>query len=338
MNQRVVAFVFMALVASRCAMAHPLDLVWIEPTASTEDRTFTPNKIVNKRLSVESIDDKLATMLVPEPTQDEPDRQVKLQVAASRVIWIEPEFSEEATREAIKRLRSGDAKASIAPMLEAINGRPVLWRAQWLSMHLWQAAFDAQRYPATLELVDQIDARPLPPMILGGLPIHWDSERLPPAATMAAKERLAMADARDASRLVAASWLLGQPDDGSAVAVVESLATQNDRPQLARLAKAMMWRKLPPPAILENRPQWQSALDSFPMTMRPGPTLLLADRLQAAGDTELALEFYLSLALTSPRRHPVAAMATTEAERILRQSNRSDEADRLGVARVRVSP
>jgi len=319
-----------SMIGVRCPAAERWDDVWIEPV-STDDRRirFSPRNVIHRKGSVESFDAKTMIFLDSKQTAEDEGESSSLQVASSRVIWVEPGFDDDATIVAIQTFRVGNFKESIAPLLEAINRRPTVWRAQWLSMHLWQAAYQAQRYPATLELINQIDARPLPAMLVGGLPIHWTSERMPPEAMAAASQILANDASLEATKLVAASWLLRQPGDSQAYAVLEAIARQNARPSLAQLASVLIWRKAPPPSIRENRQQWQATLRTLPMTMNPGPMFLLADRLEASGEKETSLELFLSVAVTPSRPHSIAKMAKLRAGEILIQVGQPDAAERV---------
>lgn len=313
-----------------CTAAERFDDVWIEPASANEKGIrFSPRNVIHRKVRVASFDDKTMTFLDSNQTAADDSESGSLQVASARVIWVEPGFDDADTIAAIQTFRGGNFKESIAPLLDAINRRPTVWRAQWLSMHLWQAAYQAQRYPASLELINQIDARPLPAMLVGGLPIHWTSERMPPEAIAAANQVVASEASLEATKLVAASWLLGQPGDSQAYAVLEAMARQNARPSLAQLASVLLWRKAPPPTFRENRQQWQATLRTLPMTMNPGPTLLLADRLQASGDKETSLELFLSVAVTPSRPHSIVNVAKVRAAEILIQLGQPDAAKRV---------
>lgn len=312
--------------AEPVAAAEPVDTIWLEPaTVQRDQRPFLPRSLVRRHGTIESFDDQ---SLVFSPAGEDGS----LQVASSRVIWAEPGFSDQETIAAVARFRAGQFKESISPLLEAITRRPSVWRAQWLSMHLWQAAYRAQRYPAVLELVEQIDARPSPALLIGGLPIHWADGRLPPAAVEAAHNALAKPSSSPAARLVAASWLLGQSADASAVVVIEAIAEQRERPLLAAIAETLLWRKATPPSLREQRDQWKSRLAELPLTLYPGPAALLAHRLEAIGDREQALELFLSVAVTPPRPHEMSSYANTQAVSLLEQLGRPEEAVLLKAA------
>lgn len=305
---------------SPAAAADPLDTVWLEPTpAKQEEKPFTPRSIIRRQGTVESFDDQALEFI---PAGEE--RSIR--VASSRVIWAEPGFADAETTAAVAMFRAGRYKEAIAPLIEAITRRPSVWRAQWLSMHLWQAAYRAERYPAVLELVSQLDSRPLPALIIGGLPIHWIDERLPPAALQAAQGALAQASASPATQLVAASWLLGQSNDQPAVVILEALAEQRERPLLSSLAAAQLWRKVTPPKLREHGADWRSRLEKIPLTLSVGPAALLAHRLEAAGDQEQALELFLSIAITPARPHELVSYGRLRAVALLEQLGRPEEA------------
>ncbi len=304
--------------------AEPLDTVWIEPlTAKSGGKPFSPRSIIRRQGTIQSFDEQTLVLIRSGET-------TAVQVASARVIWAEPGFEDAEIVAAIELFRASESKAAITPLLNAITRGPSVWRAQWLSMQLWQAAYQAERFPAVLELVNQIDARPIPAMTIGGLPVHWTSDRLPPAAVDAARKSLAQSNQLDATRLVAASWLLGHANDQAANAALESLATQSQRPLIAQLATVLLWKKAPPPTVLERHELWSDQVTKLPITLYPGPAVLLADRLEAAGSKELALELFLSIAISSPRPHQTQAVAKTRAAETLQQLGRHEEVMRLG--------
>lgn len=311
-------------VASRPTCAQEsFDQVWLEPAPLQRGETaFTPRKLIRMTGAVKVLDDRLLEF-EPSGSSD------AVRVDASRVVWAEPDLTDPNAKSAMEAYRSEKYRESIPLFLEAISARPPVWRAQWLSMHLWQAAYESGRYPATLELVKQIDARPLAPMILGGLPVHWLTTRMPDEAVSAARATLASSAALDATNLTAASWLLGQPDREQAVAILLAISEQNERPALAKLATALLWQRATPPEVLTESSRWKERLKTFPITLVPGPTLLIGQRLEAAGSQDDALECYLKVTLTPSRPHRVSEVAKQAAADLLRRSDRMEEAARL---------
>ena len=313
------------------------DQVWIEPAApSNGEQVFAPRSLIRKRGSVQSFDEK-AFVFIPQGETD------AIRIVAARVIWVEPEFRDAGTIAAVQAFRDGKTEQSIPLLLDAITSGPPVWQAQWLSMHLWQAAFEAQKFPATLELVKQLDARPLPPIILGGLPIQWSHERMPVAAAEAARtvlatalpasrnaaERLPASNDLGAMGLAAASRLLSEPDNRMAMAALRELSLQKERPILAQMATALLWRIAPPPDVIANHASWTKKIDTMPMTLAPGPSFLVAERLEAAGKPEEALPLFLSVAVASPRPHVVTRSARLRSVELLKQLQLPGEAAKL---------
>ena len=326
--------------ADPTAVADPTDRVWIEPSSMKDaGEAFSPRAIIQRTGAVQNFDESGMGFLVDGET-------TAVQVSAARVIWVEPGFSAPETIAALKLFHAKEYAASISPLLESVSRDSCVWRAQWLSMHLWQAAFQAQRYAAVLELVNQIDARPLPPMILGGLPIHWLGGRLPPAAITAAEKILANNDSLAATKLVAASWLLGQTKDGQAKdgqakdgqakdgqasAVLKSLSEQKGRAALAQIAAILMWRKTPPPEVRVSSPRWRDQLSKMPLTLILGPTTLVADRLEAAGAVDESLELFLSVGMTPSRPDAVVNIAKSRSQMLLEHLGQQDDLQRLNL-------
>jgi len=301
----------------------PLDQVWLEPAPLQRGETaFTPRRLIRMTGAVKVLDDRLFEF-------ESSGSSDAVRMDASRVVWVEPDFTEPNAKAAMEAYRSGKYRESIPLFLEAVSARPPVWRAQWLSMHLWQAAYESGRYPATLELVKQIDARPLSPMILGGLPIHWLTTRMPDEAVNAARATIASSDSLDATNLSAASWLLGQADREQAVKLLLAISEQNERPALAQLATALLWQRATPPEVLSESGRWMARLETFPLTLTPGPMLLVGKRLEAAGSEDDALQWYLKVALTPARPLRVSEVSKQAAAELLRRQGRSEEAERL---------
>lgn len=329
----IAAAVYSADPTAVTAVADPTDRVWIEPPSMKDGgEAFSPRAIIQRTGVVQNFDESGMGFMVDGET-------TAVQVSATRVIWVEPGFSVPETIAALKLFHAKEYAASISPLLESVSRDSRVWRAQWLSMHLWQAAFQAQRYPAVLELVNQIDARPLPPMILGGLPIHWLGGRLPPAAITAAEKILANNDSLAATQLVAASWLLGPTNDGQAndgrandglaSAVLQSLSEQKERAALAQIAAILLWRKTPPPEVRVNSPRWRDQLSKMPLTLVLGPTALVADRLEAAGAADESLELFLSVGMTPSRPDAVVNIAKSRSQMVLEDLGQQDDLQRL---------
>lgn len=274
----------------------PPDHVWIEPQRPTKaESDWYPRAIRRLSGKIISLDrDQLCWVVQGD--------EVESRIAASRVLWIEPGGTSENETDALRRFAAGDYAESLRPLLDVLAERPPVWRQQWLSMLAAYGAWRSSRPAISLELVEQLDDRPLAPITLAWLPVAWRGGAQEPAAIQAASSRLA--DSSPAVRLVAASWLLSGPERARATTVVKQLTLNSERPWIARLAKILLWRVATPPQVSESRSEWLQHLDSLPMVLQVGPTITLIEKLRSAGQGDLAKQFELSLKLTPPIPHP----------------------------------
>ena len=216
--------------------------------------------------------------------------------AAYRVIWVRPKNVSEKQSEALQLFKDKKYREAVKPLIDSIAERPPIWRQQWLSMLASYAAFQSGRNEIALELVSQLDARPLAPSVLAWLPVDWTGRRPVAARVSAALEKLD--DQSPAVRLVAASWLIQSTERKAATAVLDRLSVSTDRPFIAQLAEALKWRFADPPTVRQQHADWQKKLDRIPMTLQTGPTQVLVQKLRAASMPSKATKLELSLILT----------------------------------------
>jgi hypothetical protein len=267
---------------------------WIEPLA-TSGPSWYPERIEEHTGIVVSFDDKQFVAKLS-------GRESDYSVSAQRVVWIEPIDAPRDEQAAIDQFSRGEYDACLRPLLDAVASRPPVWRQQWLSIVASQAAMRSGRYKVALELVNQIDSRPLPPMCIGWMPVVWQSKLNDKTMQEAAIGKLA--DSTPATRLVAASWLLSSPTRSQAVAVLQSLERDVNREEIASLARALLWQIVPPPEVGTQIDAWREQLDAMPMTLQTGPMLTLFGKLNASGRGDQAKPLQLSLELTPIYPHP----------------------------------
>ena len=95
-------------------------------------------------------------------------------------------------------------------------------------------------------------------------------------------------------------------------------------------AKAQLWRTVPPAEILSDRyPRWLAERDKLLLPAQAGPTMLLAERLQQAGQANLAIPEWLRIATMHGDRYHLVTKAIPKAAEALRASGRTAEADRV---------
>ncbi|WP_442508293.1 hypothetical protein SH528x_007258 [Novipirellula sp. SH528] len=274
------------------------DKVWLEPTRPTAAQSdWYPQAIQTHMSEIIALDAKQLTMRM---AGDEKESLF----AAHRVIWIEPADVGEKQAGAIKLFEQKKYDMALRGLLDSLSERPPVWRQQWLSMVAAQAAWRSSRGAIALELVSQLDRRPLPPITLAWLPIAWRNQRgiSGAATTDAALNRLD--DPSAAVRLVAASWLLSTNRREAATGTLKTLSADNARPVIARLAETVLWRTTPPPEVAAAAARWQERLDALPIVLQVGPTVAIVELLSNANQDEAAERLKLSLELTPPHPHP----------------------------------
>jgi hypothetical protein len=270
------------------------DRVWLEPPrpTSTQSRWY-PRAIATRSGTVVALDAQQLRWL---PAGSE----TEVLIAAHRVVWAEPELASELESEAIGLFVDGKYAESLSRLPGILQQRPPVWRQQWLTMMASIAAWKSGRSRISLELVSQLDRRPLPPLAIAWLPVAWTNGTQGPDAVAAAENRLS--DPSPAVQLVSASWLLSSADRSRAVAVLNQLRS-GQREEIAQLAEVLLWRTATPPQVAESATQWQNKLDALPIVLQTGPTKTLVDKFRSAGRTEAADRLEWSLELTPIHSH-----------------------------------
>ena len=272
------------------------DLIWLQPPPrSSAESHWYPRAIERKRGRIVELDNQ--TLHFDETAADSPPEIIP----AQRLIWVTPGNVSPGESEALQLFYRGEYEAAVRPLIIAVGKRPPVWRQQQLSMAAAQAAWRSGRSAAAIELVSQLDRRPLSPLALAWLPVAWNSTRQPAAVAASAEARLTNPSA--VVRLVAASWLLTS-QRGRASQILQNLTADAERPMVALLAEAVLWRTASPPEVEAMHPQWLEKLDRLPIVLQVGPSIALIEKLQAAGIRSEAERLRLSFTLTPPHPHP----------------------------------
>jgi hypothetical protein len=134
----------------------------------------------------------------------------------------------------------------------------------------------------------------------------------------------------ESAKLLGAAWLVSGPKRALAIETLEQLSKSSKSPMIVAYAKAQLWRTVPPAEILSDRyPRWLAERDKLLLPAQAGPTMLLAERLQQAGQTNLAIPEWLRVATMHNDRYHLATKAIPKAAEALRSTGRTAEADRV---------
>ena len=151
-----------------------------------------------------------------------------------------------------------------------------------------------------------------------------DSPRIQPLAEEWINQEL------ESAQLLGAAWLLVGTKRNLAIETLEQLARNSKSPVIMAYSKAQLWRTVPPAEILSDRyPRWLSERDKLMLPAQAGPTMLLAERLQQAGQSNLGIPEWLRIVTMHGDRYHLAIKAIPKATEALRSGGRNDEADRV---------
>lgn len=282
-----------ALLTSLVISQEP-DRIWLEPKRPTSfESDWNARGVQKVTAKIIEFDGTKISYVV---TGDEAETVA----SSARVLWIERGDVDDLEAEAIQFFADGQYSESLTKLPIILKQRPPVWRQQWLTMMAANAAWKSRRSKIALELVSQLDRRPLPLMTISWLPIAWKNGTQPSDAIAQAKQRLE--DPSLAVQLVAASWLLSSANRSEAIDTLKTLQ-RGPKPNIAALAEALLWRSATPPQVTQQYKSWQKKIDGMPMVLQTGPTITLIDKLRSAGLSDAADPLQWSLELTPI--HPV---------------------------------
>ena len=159
----------------------------------------------------------------------------------------------------------------------------------------------------------------------------WSEAPLPWFASDAisvSDARAWLARSEDSARLLGAAWLLGTSDRAIAMTELRTL-TRSERPSIARLAEAQLWRLDLQRADDAQVDRWASRVQSLPAILRPGPRHLLAQAYLRQKRYDEAALAALEAPLTGAGSYRLAARSLLLAARSLQKAGHHDEADKL---------
>ena len=255
------------------------DTIWLAPNDSTTQVQNWYVKSVEKlRGEVKQFDDK-AIIIIEESSSRE------VRHVSSRVLWIEWDDQSDLDKQLCSAFANGRDQEVLAGLSEVLNQRPPVWRQQWLTMLGTVSAWRTHRGRISLELVSQLDKRPLPLMTVAWLPISWTNRVETDVVVRDAVDRID--DPSDLVRLAASSWLLTSAHRKLAIETLERLM-QSERKEVALLAETLSWRIKSPIEAKQSVKQWKEFVANLPLVLQTGPIILLRDKLESAGDESTA--------------------------------------------------
>lgn len=279
-------------------------------TKHVEPASWYGPAIRRQRLGISEFDQRRLTAMKPVGATDVSGNDAagtdsSISVRSDQIVWIRPDNRLDDEAEGLKQIAGGQHDQALRTLLQSLKGRPPVWRQQFISMAASQSAARSGRGAIALELIRQLDARPLPPVILGWLPIQWRSRAVPALSKQDAVKKFPSDSAADSKllRLVLASWQLDEQSE-SAIATLKTLSRNKDDKLIASLATIVQFRVANP---IEVKREWKrtlSRIESLPVAMQMGPLIMLAEKLMAAGEQPEAEKLITSLEVAPICPHP----------------------------------
>ncbi len=172
----------------------------------------------------------------------------------------------------------------------------------------------------------------LPQLLLATIPLPWGETSLMDAdlSTLRPFCEEWLASDTESLQLLGAAWLISGVKRANAIEKLESLARTAKSPIVSAYARVQLWRTVPPAEILsEHLPRWITERDKLLLPAQAGPTMLLADRLEKAGQSNLAIPEWLRIATLHADRYHLATKAISKASGALRSGGKNEEADQV---------
>jgi hypothetical protein len=252
------------------------------------------------------------------------------------IVRIEPAFANESGETIHRLFLQREFKAVVTKGQEVLNNSVKSGLPNWqlrliLAEMIESCSALAKPHIAGPLFVSLSKGNP-PLLLYVSIPLPWgetpfselDSTRMQPLAEDWINQE------SESAQLLGAAWLLAGTKRNLAIETLEQLAKNSKSPMVVSYAKAQLWRTVPPAEILSDRyPRWLSERDKLMLPAQAGPTMLLAERLQQAGQTNLAIPEWLRIATMHTDRYHLATKAIPRVTEALRASSRDEDADRV---------
>lgn len=308
--------------------------LWIAEPGDTGLNRWDPRQLFEE--SGEILDWNSKNVIVRRP-----GAKAGVTIPGDNVVRIEPAWANESFEKIHRAFqeRQFDAvvKDGLALVNQAKNGDLPLWQVQVILAEMVDASMakgkltDAGKLFVGLAKTKADAKEDLPLLLLATIPLPWGETGFLESdlSGMQGLSEAWMASDLEAVQLLGAAWSVGGAKRTMALEKLESLGRSARSPLVTAYARAQLWRTVPPAEILSDRlPRWISERDKLLVPAQAGPTMLLADRLEKAGQTSLAIPEWLRIATLHSDRYHLATKAIAKAAAALRAAGQEEQADR----------
>lgn len=214
---------------------------------------------------------------------DKPIRSIGDQVIAIEVAW-----GSDKAKTAHSLFAQEKHQEYLASSRDALTSGVLKWQQRAIVSEMAIAAKRSGRWGTSADLFLRLSKEKPPAIFFSAIPLVWTSRSKPDAAAIKQAEKW-IQEEDEAQKLIAASWLLSGSLRSEALQALKDLQ-QSKNPMIQKLAVAQQWRAVPAAEVPSQRlVEWTLHRDSMAQPLQVGPTLVIADKLDQAGKTELAI-------------------------------------------------
>ncbi len=336
-GNRVIAFLPRLLLISMACIASAqsvksqdvpeteMSRIWFAEPGDTSLNRWEPRQLFEDAGKVKEWDDQKFVLVRPGTKRE-------ITTPGDFVVRIEPAWDNESG-EQIHRLFSERQYSSVIKQgNDAIKSGLPKWQQRVILSEMIEACSALGRPRIAGILFVSLAKENPPQLLLSTIPIPWGETALVNSSLneIQSLSEEWITQESEAIQLLGAAWLLSGAKRPNAIERLEHLSKNAKSPLIGAYARSQLWRTVPPAEILSDRLQrWLAERDKLLLPLQAGPTMLLADRLQQAGQTNLAVPEWLRIATMHSDRYHLATKAIPKASAALRNAKRNEEADRV---------
>lgn len=299
--------------------------IWIAEPGDTSLNRWDPRQLFEDSGVVLEWDSQKTVLVRASATN-------KTTIPGDFVVRIEPVWANAAGERIHRWFSERQYQSVVKNGKEAINSGLPRWQQRVILAEMIES-YSAMGKPNLAGILFvSLAKEDCPQLLLATIPLPW-GEMSFADADLSRIQSLSedwMVQETEAVQLLGAAWLISGAKRSIAIETLERLMKNSKNPMVGAYARAQLWRTVPPAEILSERlPRWLAERDKLLLPLQAGPTMLLAERLQQAGLSNLAIPEWLRIATLHGDRYHLASKAISKASAGLRAAGRIEEADRV---------
>ncbi|MCG6156277.1 signal peptidase II [Rubinisphaera margarita] len=248
----------------------------------------------------------------------------------------------EPHQKALEALRDGSFAEADRLLGDALAAEPRMWMQREILASQIEVAVNRGEWLQARLRYDNLLKRDTESRSLDLIPLHWHDEQLTASERSWALETLAAEESIDRlttslwlrnsyDRLIACSWLLVSPDQGSKAEKMIRELLYSPVPEIRSLARCQLWRRelLERDLVDGDLERWERQLIDLSESYRSGPMFVLGRGYERIVQKELASARYLWLTMIDARNVPLTRTATLRTADLLESLGQLERAEQL---------